>query len=748
MEMKCTRKLNGTEKAITDVYWSDHCRHTTFNTPLEFEGAIPDIMRPAFELYEEQRRYVHGEKTNKPMTLMDLATIGAKEQRKKGNVPNLVDDVHEQNACTIEVIVNDEPYRISFKNETHNSPTEIVPYDGAATCAGGLQRDLLAARGRPYDGIRITGSADPVCGDTMPGKLPQRQITTEAAQGFRDYMDGLGLRTGYIHEIYHPGYAAKRMELGFGVSAVKSGHVRIEQPAAGDIVILIGARTGRDGIGGATDSSRQQDERSVKDDAVRVPKGVPETERRIIELYADPEFLALVKRCNDFGAGGVSVAVGEIADGLDIFLDKVPLKEGQEDMTPCEIAISESQERMAVVVAEKDSTKVMELCERYGLDAAHVADVTDTGYMNMYHNGIQVVSLERNLLNNPELPDVRRIMIRTPDAGKNPFLGKKYDNFRDMVIDTMGDPENCSQQGLVQMFDRSNDLSVLPAYDGITKKTRTQGTVSIIPAEGNRSAVTIAAYGYDPYVAEWSPFHGGQMARLDSMAKVIALGGDRKDIFFTDQEYYATPVNSEKMGAPFAALLGANHISAALGRPAVGGKDSMSGSYKDIDVPPTLVSFAIADGDIKNVRSQAFQAPGSKVGVILVTQDDGSPIDTDAIKKRWDHFIGLRNAGKILSARALGAGGMISEVVNGCLGNETGFTFEDSVSKDILNGKYYGGLLFEIADGAEFDPAIVRVIGHTTDEKTIRLGEESVKLDDILKVSESRLASVFPIRTD
>ncbi|MCL2615851.1 MAG: AIR synthase-related protein [Dehalococcoidia bacterium] len=738
--------LNAMEKAIVDVYWSDHCRHITFNTPLELENS-PDFIQDALKTYQSQRQFVHGENiSNKPITLMDLVTISMKEQKKKGTVPNLIDDKIEENAATRRVMINGKAYRISFKNETHNSPTEIGPYDGGATCTGGLQRDLLASRGCPYQGMRITGAADPTNEYTMPGKLPQRQITTEAAAGFSYYATGLGLTTGYIHEIYHPDYVAKRMELGWGASVVDESLARIEDPIAGDQVFLIGGRTGRDGIGGATGSSQNQDEKSLSDNISQVPAGVPELERQIIKLYCDPEFLKIVKKSNDFGAGGVSVAVGEIASSLDIYLDRVPLKEGQEDMSALEIAISESQERMAIVTGMADHAKVVALCDKYGLEVSHIADVSGSGFLNMYFKGEKVVSLEREFLKTPFLPDTRKVYFKQPDTALNPFSGKKFTSFRGMLFDTMTSLENCSQQGLAQMFDQVDKNTVLRPYDGKKGKTKTQGTVCLVPVDGNDSVVTIAAYGYDPYVAKWSTFYGGQAARLDSIARVLALGGDYKDILFTDQEYYASPITPEKLGAPFAALLGANYIAAAVGRPAVGGKDSMSGSYKDIDVPPTLVSFALAEGNVKNVKSQAFQKSGSAVGVIFATKADGLPLGLESIKALWDYFITQRNAGNIISARAIGAGGIIGEVVSGVLGNDLGFKFSDAVSQDILNNKCYGSLVFEIKDGVELDPALVCVIGHTTDESAIQFGDEKIGLAEVLSASEARLAPVFPVK--
>jgi phosphoribosylformylglycinamidine synthase len=747
---KVLADFNPMEQEILQVYWSDHCRHTTFNTritDIKIDAGSPEFkerVTGSLKAYEKQRELVHGGRlSQKPITLMDLATIGVKYLKAGGELENHVDDKIEYNACTILTGINGRDYRISFKNETHNSPTEVSPYNGAATALGGAIRDILASRARPYQAMRITGCADPTSPRTMPGKLPQKQITTEAAAGFAAYGREAGLTAGKVHEIYHENYVAKRLEAGFIAGVAAKDEIRIEQPAAGDIVVLIGARTNRDGIGAATASSATQDENSIKSEGSLVPTGYPEIGRRIMELYGNPKFLKLVKKCNDFGAGGVSVAVGELADGLDIYLERVPLKD--ESMTPLEIAISEAQERMAVAIAQEDLEELLRLCAENNLEAAHIADVTDTGFMNMFYRGEKLVSFSRDFLDNAVAAPTQDIVIKSPKMDENPFCGKKYNSFREMALGVMSSLENCSQQGLGQIFVQTNDHTVLPPFDGKTSKTPTQGSVMLVPVKGNTSRVTIAAHGYDPYVARWSPYYGGIAARLDSMAKILALGGDYKNIFLSDQEYYASPVTPEKFGHPFAALLGANDVSRAFGVAAIGGKDSMSGSYKDIDVPPTFISFAIAAADIKTVQSQAFKKAGSTVGIIEVTKTDGLPVGFDAIREKWDYFIAGRDAGNIVTARAIGAGGIIGEICNACFGNEIGFRFNDDVALQSLNNKSYGSLLVEIKDGVEPDSSFVRPIGKTLAEKAIILGEEKAGLDDILRASESRLAPIFPI---
>ena len=733
--------FNPIEQEIINVYWSDHCRHTTFNTHItdikiqsgdaEFKAAV----EKSLDEYKKQRELVHGEKLEqKPITLMDLATLSGKYEKAKGGMKNHVNDKIEFNACTISTEINGEKYRLSFKNETHNSPTEKHPFDGAATALGGTIRDIMASRAVPYQGVRTTGSADPTTDKTMEGKLPQREITTKAAEGFSGYARTVNAAVGKVHEFYHPGYAAKRMEGGLVAGFVKAEYARVKELEPGDIILLIGLKTGRDGIGAAADSSTTQD----KVDISACPIGYPEIGGKLIELYRNPEFLKMVKKCNDFGAGGVSVAVGELADSLDIYLDRVPLS--VDDLSPLEIAISETQERMAVGIAKSDLDNVMKAAAKLGLETTVVADVTDSGYMNMFYRGEKVVSMSRAFLDTAGDTKTQKIVIRSPQ-GENALKGLEYKTFDNMVLDTMSNLENCSQQGVAQIFDQVDKFTALKPFEGAAQKSPTQGSVVRIPVEGNNSRVTIATFGFDPFVSSWSAYYGGIAARLDSIARVIALGGDYRDVYLTDQEFYGTCSTPEKFGLPFAALLGANDVCRAMGIAAVGGKDSMSGNYKDLDVPPTLISYAFAPADIKNVKAQVFSKANSTVGVIEINISDMAEA-----RRKWDYFIEERDKGNITMARAVGAGGIITEICKSAFGNEIGFSFNDDVALSGLNNKIYGSLLFEIKDGAELDKSIVKSLGNTTTDKTIQLAGQKVCLKQILSASESRLASVFPIR--
>ncbi|MCL2758300.1 MAG: AIR synthase-related protein [Alphaproteobacteria bacterium] len=751
--IKKSPNFNFTEQKIIEGAHSNHCAHLDFNGPLEFDAAnAPEFIRKAFHIYASQREFVHGENVeNKPVTLMDIATIGVREQKKLGNVPNLVDNTVDSNAATFMVEHDGKKYVIFMKNETHNSPTEIVPYDGAATCIGGAIRDLITSGGLPFTVMRITGAGDPTDKNTRPGKHPQEYITTRAAAGFADYLDGVGMTMNYGKEYYHPGFVAKRLECGFGASVAGQGKMNIKEPVPGNIVLLIGEATGRDGLGGAAGASKPQNKDSLSNNTGEVPVGNPDTKRRILALWNDPEFNFYYK-CNDGGAAGISSMVLEIAKSLDIYLDRVPLKKGCEDMKAWEIATSESQERMAIVVNYFDYMRVLRLAAKYGLTAAHIADVTDTGFVNMYHKGELVASLSREYLNNPPIPSKRQVVVKEPNMTVNPFRGNRTTYLGDILCGTMESLENCSQQGLAQRYKQVDQYTAIEPYQGKTGKTPAQGAVRFIPIPGNDALVLITTHGYDPHVAQWSPYHGAVAARLQSMANIIALGGDWKDIFFTDQEYFATPNTPEKLGAPFAMLLGGNQVSHAFGRPSIGGKDSGSGNWEDIEVPPTFVSFASAPGYIKNIRPQAFQQPGSAVGLILVNQAIGlsSAGQTNQIKRKWDYFIKQRNAGNILSARALGPGGVIGEVINASLGNEIGLKLChgcNDCSHLFTSDKFYGSLICEIKKGVELDRRFITPIGWTTDKPVIRYDRECVSLDNLVHLSERRLSSVFPVKT-
>jgi phosphoribosylformylglycinamidine synthase len=741
------------ELKVLDTYWSDHCRHTTFSTEIKDikidseNGAFRNEISNALVNYANDRFYVGS--SQKPITLMDLATVNMKRQHKLGNLPDFIDDKIENNACTIKTKINGVPYQVLFKNETHNHPTEIEPFGGAATCLGGAIRDPLSGRAYVYQAMRVSGASDPTVAieDTLPGKLPQRQITQGAANGFSSYGNQIGLATGHVREHYHPGYTAKRMEVGFVVGAMPENQINKEEPTAGDIILLIGGRTGRDGIGGATGASKSHDEQSLATCGAEVQKGNAPTERKIQRLFRNAAFSRLVKKCNDFGAGGVSVAVGELADSLDIDLSKVPVKYA--GLNAMERAISESQERMAVVISKKDLQKALEMCAAENLEATQIANVTDSGYLNMFHDGEKVVALKRDFLNGAGAKRTQDVVIPSPNTEIKPFMGERFNSFKEMVLETMSDLNVASQKGLVEKFDSTvGGRTVLHPFGGKTQNTPTQGSAMLIPHEGNYSAATLAATGFDPFISEWSPYHGSKAAVLDSLAKLVAMGGDYKNAYLSLQEYMPRQTTPEKWGQTLAALLGANEILRDFNLAAIGGKDSMSGTFKDIDVPPTLISFALTIGDAKNVITPEFKKPQANVGFIDAVHPNGEIIKSQDIKKRFDYVAEQIRAGNIVSAYAVGAGGIIEAVSKMALGNEIGFKFDGDIPQRMLNNKYYGSLVVETKSGVKLDNNIVYALGQTTDEKAISLGGESVSLAEILKAYEKPLEPVFKTKTN
>jgi len=748
------RNPNDIELKVLDTYWSDHCRHTTFGTELtsiQIDSSVPDFreeIAAALDHYHADRREVYGAKMGeKPVTLMDLATINMKRQHKLGNLPDFVDDKIENNACTIKTNVNGIPYQVLFKNETHNHPTEIEPFGGAATCLGGAIRDPLSGRAYVYQAMRVSGAADPTVAieQTLPGKLPQRQITTGAANGFSSYGNQIGLATGHVNEKYHPGYVAKRMEVGFVVGAAPECQIIKEEPTAGDIVLLIGGRTGRDGIGGATGSSKSHDAQSLFACGAEVQKGNAPTERKLQRLFRNPAFSKIVKKCNDFGAGGVCVAVGELADSLDIDLSCVPVKYA--GLNAMERAVSESQERMAVVIAPHHLQQALTLCDAGNLGATQIACVTNSGYLNMFCDGEKVVSLRRDFLNAAGAKRCQGVVVPAPSPN-NPYIGEKYPSFRKMVLGTMSDLNVASQKGLIEKFDSTvGGRTVLHPFGGKTQNTPTQGSAMLIPADGNYSATTIATQGFDPYISQWSPFHGSQCAVLDSLAKIVAIGGDYKNAYLSFQEYMPRQTSPEKWGRTLVALLGANEIMRAFERAAIGGKDSISGTFNDIDVPPTLISFALTVGNANNVITPEFKKSAANVGIVNVADENGTLIAIETIRAKYDYLVEQIKAGNIVSAYAVGAGGIIEAVSKMALGNEMGFRFNDNIPADGLNNKYYGSIVVEIKDGQQLDVSIVSLLGQTTAEKSIQLSKESVPLTEILDVYESRLESVFRTKT-
>ena len=630
-----------TEMKMIDTYWSDHCRHTTFLTRLEEIDIEWDLLKDIYGKYIESRKFVYPDR-KKDISLMDVATIVAKELKKRGVLKNL-DESEEINACSIKANImvdgKEEEYLIMFKNETHNHPTEIEPFGGAATCLGGAIRDPLSGRVYVYQAMRVTGCGDPrqTIEETLPNKLPQRKLTNEAARGYSSYGNQIGLATGQVAEIYHPGYVAKRMEIGALVGAAPSKNVIRLRPEPGDKVILLGGRTGRDGCGGATGSSKAHNSESLTSCGAEVQKGNAPEERKIQRLFRDPEVTKLIKRCNDFGAGGVSVAIGELADGLEINLDKVPKK--YEGLDGTELAISESQERMAVVVADKDVENFINLAEKENIEATVVAKVVEEPRVKMYWRNKVIVDLSREFLNtNGDVKNANAKITKPLDA-ENYFASKQVNDIEKTWKETITDLNCCSQRGLVERFDSTIGANtVIMPFGGKYQLTPAEGMVARIPTlEGHTDAGTIMTYGYNPYIASWSPFHGAVYAIVESVAKYVALGGDYKKAYLTLQEYFEKLRNEpERWGKPLAALLGAYYVQEQLQIAAIGGKDSMSGSYNELDVPPTLVSFCIGDVDTTKVVSNEFKKANSKVYVLKTKMGKENIIDFDDLKENFE----------------------------------------------------------------------------------------------------------------
>ncbi|WP_343089847.1 phosphoribosylformylglycinamidine synthase, partial [Clostridioides difficile] len=626
---KDTEKRNPTitEIKVLDTYWSDHCRHTTFMTEIENvkieDGKFNDIVKEAYQMYLNSRDNVYVNR-HKDICLMDIATVAVKELKKNGKLNDL-DESEEINACSINVDVEVdgkmEKYLVMFKNETHNHPTEIEPFGGAATCLGGAIRDPLSGRSYVYQAMRVTGSADPrtTLEDTLPGKLMQRKITTEAAHGYSSYGNQIGLTTGQVAEVYDENFVAKRMEIGAVIAAAPKENVVRERPEAGDVIVLLGGKTGRDGCGGATGSSKEHSEESILTCSAEVQKGDAPNERKIQRFFRNKEVAQMIKRCNDFGAGGVCVAIGEIADSLDINLDLVPKKYDGLDGT--ELAISESQERMAVAIKKENKDKFIQLAVEENLEATHVATVTDTGYLRMFWNGKAIVDINREFLDTNGVKQTTDVRVTKVDE-ENTFFSSneivkdvKCASMKDKFIKVLSDLNVCSQKGLVEMFDNTiGGNTVLMPFGGKYQATPTQGMVAKIPVLGGETNTsTIMTYGYNPKVGKWSPFHGALYAVVESVCKLVAIGGNYSTTRLTFQEYFEKLGNNpEKWGKPFSALLGAFYAQSKFEIPAIGGKDSMSGTFKDIEVPPTLVSFAVDTVDAKKVVSPEFKKIDSK----------------------------------------------------------------------------------------------------------------------------------------
>ena len=749
-----------TEIRVLDTYWSDHCRHTTFSTELKeivFEdGPYKELFEKTFEEYKRDREEIYAGRDDKFICLMDLAVLGMKKLKKDGILDNM-EESDEINACSIVVPVEfedkTEEWLISFKNETHNHPTEIEPFGGAATCLGGAIRDPLSGRSYVYQAMRVTGCADPTVplAETLKGKLPQRKLTVGAAQGYSSYGNQIGLATGLVDEIYHPGYVAKRMEIGAVMGAAPRKNVIRESSDPGDIIVLLGGRTGRDGCGGATGSSKAHTTSSIDTCGAEVQKGNPPTERKIQRLFRREEVSRLIKKCNDFGAGGVSVAIGELADGLQINLDKVPKKYAGLDGT--ELAISESQERMAVVLDPKDVEQFLAYAAEENLEAVAVAVVTEEKRLVMHWRGKEIVNLSRAFLDTNGAHQETNVVVEMPE--KEDCYYEKQDKIEDIKkvwLDTLSDLNICSKKGLVEMFDSSIGAgTVLMPYGGKTQTTPIQTMVAKLPVmEGKTDLTTMMSYGFDPYLSSWSPYHGAVYAVLESVAKIVAAGGDYKKIRLTFQEYFERlGEDPRRWGKPFAALLGAYDAQKGFGIAAIGGKDSMSGSFEDIDVPPTLVSFAVDYTKASHILSPEFKKLGDSLLCVDIPFDEYGIPDYEKAKEIYSKIHCLTRKGVIISAYAMGAGGLIEAVSKMSFGNRYGVKIVDDLPLEELNKKRYGSILLELETShiADVGSEYCTYIGQVNEDACITVGDVEIPFDEMLDAWESPLESVFPTKT-
>ena len=745
-----------TEIRLFDTYWSDHCRHTTFMTELtdisieasRFTGPIEE----ALEEYMEGRAELYTSK-KKARSLMDMATLAVKELRHAGGLTNL-DESDEINACTIIVPVDvdgkTEEWLLLFKNETHNHPTEIEPFGGAATCLGGCIRDPLSGRAYVYQAMRITGSGDPHTSleDTLEGKLPQKKITQEAARGYSSYGNQIGLATGEVKEYYHPGYVAKRMEIGAVIGAAPRNQVRRETPVAGDVVVLLGGKTGRDGCGGATGSSKEHTVESLSTCGAEVQKGNALTERKIQRLFRRGEVTTLIKRCNDFGAGGVSVAIGELTDGVTINLDLVPKKYTGLDGT--ELAISESQERMACVIAASDVDTFKAYCDEENLECTVVADVTDTNRLIMNWNGETIVDISRDFLNTNGASQQQEVIVKAP-ADRSYFLhgSASADNFKEKWLAAVSHLNTASQQGLAERFDSTVGANtVLMPFGGKFQKTPTQGMVAKLPVlNGETTTASIMTHGFVPELSDWSPYHGAQYAVLLSVAKLVALGGRREDAYLTLQEYFERLNSKESWGKPVAALLGAYKAQKELEIGAIGGKDSMSGTFMDLTVPPTLVSFAVGTAHVDNIVSQDFKGVDHRLVFFDVPRMYDDTPDWDRFKENCDTLQEQIEKGRVYSAYVVEQGGIPEAVTKMALGNNIGVKFDKYAERGIFQPAL-GAFIVEVdikAVNYLLELPGLKVIGVTQANPVIEWADQSVSLKEIQATYEAPLNDIFPM---
>lgn len=740
------RNPTETELKVLDTYWSDHCRHTTFETELthvQFEGRFKDVLENIFNDYLEKRKFLGREA--KPISLMDLATVCARYFHKTGKLENLVVS-DEINACTIEIEAEfdgkKEPWYLLFKNETHNHPTEIEPFGGASTCLGGAIRDPLSGRAFVYQAMRLSGAAnvlEPIS-ETLPGKLPQRTITKQAANGYSSYGNQIGLATTLVNEIYHDGYKAKRMEVGFVVGAVKKDWVRREKPQNGDLVILLGGATGRDGVGGATGSSKEQDETSIHTLSTEVQKGNAVEERKIQRLFRNPEVTTLIKKSNDFGAGGVSVAIGEIADSLEINLHVLPLK--YEGLNGTELAISESQERMAVVIDAKDQEKFIQFCEKENIIAVEVAKVTDSGRMQMFWQGNKIVDLSRDFLDTNGCAKKQDALISHLQNIENQSISFNEEHF----LKALSEKNVASQKGLAEMFDASvGATTVAMPFGGKYQLTEMEGSVQTLPVLNaeNIETVSLASWGFDADISSQNSMIGAANAVVESVAKIVAMGGDYKNIRLSFQEYFEKlGSNPEKWGKPLASLLGAYDAQMNLELAAIGGKDSMSGTYQDLNVPPTLISFACANGEKKNIVSPEFKKPGNKLYLFThVPQESGLP-NYGALKFIFDFIHEKIKSGKIVSVKTIKQGGVAVALAKMSFGNQLGA--EISLDEPLLLSKNIGSLVIETVES--LDAEFLQLIGEVKDHKKLVINSLVFDIEHLLEVWTGTFEDLFPTK--
>ena len=743
------RDPSETELRILDTYWSDHCRHTTFTTEIEEITIDDSFLSAELDSTLEEVRKMRSElgRENKSLCLMELATLGARYLKKTGVLDNL-EQSEENNACSIYVNVDvdgvEEKWLLQFKNETHNHPTEIEPFGGASTCLGGAIRDPLSGRSYVYQAMRVTGAGNlytPVA-ETMEGKLPQRIISSKAAAGYSSYGNQIGLATTHVREIYHPDYVAKRLEVGAVVGAVKAENVRRESPAPGDVILMLGGRTGRDGIGGATGSSKEHNVKSIEECSSEVQKGNAPEERKLERLFRRPEVTKLIKKSNDFGAGGVSVAIGELAAGLDIYLDRVPTK--YSGLNSTELAISESQERMSVVIEPKDVDAFIEYCHEESIEVTHVANVTDTNRLKMFYGGEMIVNLKREFIDSAGAKHYTKIRIAEVEE-RDPFVRQvEGSTLKEKVEANLQDDNVVSQRGMIEMFDSTIGAStVLMPFGGKTQNTETQVSVQKLPVgKAYTNTASIMAFGYNPFITSWSPYHGAAYAVVEAAAKVVAAGARYDKMRWSYQEYFERMNSETSWGKPLAALLGALKMQVEMGWPSIGGKDSMSGTFQNINVPPMLMAFGITTVDARTVISPEFKAAGHKLYLVKHTPLANYMPDTECLKANFDFVSSAIESGKIVAGYAVGFGGVQEAVSKMSFGNKVGATI--SMDEQALFNYAYGSIVVEATEELEFPAA--ELIGETIVAEEVIFNGVSFSIDKLQKVNAEKFCQIYPDR--